>query len=36
MINGRVVVQEGHLTTLELGPIIERHNAIAREMVTGK
>lgn len=33
MINGKVVVQEGRLTTIDLGPIIERHNAIAREMV---
>ena len=36
MINGRVVVQEGQLTTLNIGPIIERHNAIARAMVRGR
>jgi cytosine/adenosine deaminase-related metal-dependent hydrolase len=33
MINGRVVVQGGHLTTLDLGPVIERHNRISREMI---
>ncbi len=33
MINGRVVVQDGHLTTIEIGPIIERHNRIARAMI---
>jgi 8-oxoguanine deaminase len=36
MINGRVVIQEGQLTTIDLGPIIERHNAIARAMVKGE
>jgi cytosine/adenosine deaminase-related metal-dependent hydrolase len=35
MINGRVVVKEGKLTTIDLGAIVERHNAIARRMVTG-
>ena len=36
MINGRVVVEEGRLTTIEIEPIIERHNQIAKEMVTEK
>jgi cytosine/adenosine deaminase-related metal-dependent hydrolase len=36
MINGKVVVQEGRLTTVEMGPVIERHNQIAREMVNGR
>jgi hypothetical protein len=36
MINGRVVVKEGHLATVEMGPIIERHNQIARQMVRGE
>jgi len=35
MINGRVVVEEGRLTTLEIEPIIEKHNRIARQMVNG-
>ncbi|MBI5303460.1 MAG: 8-oxoguanine deaminase [Chloroflexi bacterium] len=33
VINGRVVVENGALTTLDLMPVIERHNRIAREMV---
>lgn len=33
IINGRVVVQDGKLTTLDLMPVIERHNRLAREMV---
>lgn len=35
MINGRVVVEEGRLTTLEIEPFVERHNRIARRMVNG-
>ena len=35
VINGRVVVSEGQLTTLELEPLIEKHNAIARALVNG-
>ncbi|TPG23383.1 8-oxoguanine deaminase [Variovorax guangxiensis] len=30
VVNGRVVVREGQLTTLDLGPLVERHNALAR------
>jgi 8-oxoguanine deaminase len=33
VINGRVIVRDGHLTTLELEPLIERHNAIAKALV---
>ncbi len=33
VINGKVVVQDGRLTTLDLGPAIERHNAISRRMI---
>jgi cytosine/adenosine deaminase-related metal-dependent hydrolase len=33
VVNGRVVVREGQLATLELGPLIERHNALARQLV---
>ncbi len=33
VINGRIVVKDGRLTTLELEPILERHNAISRRMV---
>lgn len=33
VVNGRVVVREGRLATLELGPVIERHNALARTLM---
>jgi cytosine/adenosine deaminase-related metal-dependent hydrolase len=33
VINGRVVVENGNLLTVDLPPIIERHNRVAREMV---
>jgi cytosine/adenosine deaminase-related metal-dependent hydrolase len=33
IVNGRVVVRDGRLTTLELPVLIERHNALARQLV---
>jgi cytosine/adenosine deaminase-related metal-dependent hydrolase len=33
VVNGRVVVREGQLTTVELGPLLEKHNAFARQLV---
>lgn len=33
--DGHVIVREGHLTTLEIEPVIERHNALARALVNG-
>jgi cytosine/adenosine deaminase-related metal-dependent hydrolase len=33
VINGQVVVEEGQLLTLDLRPVIERHNCIARALV---
>lgn len=36
IINGRIVVEDGHLATLELGPVVERHNRISRELVRGE
>lgn len=36
VINGRVVVENGRLTTIELPPVIERHNRIARRLVRGE
>ena len=33
IVNGRVVVREGRLATLELEPLVERHNALARALV---
>ena len=35
VINGKVVVKEGQLTTLELEPLIERHNQIALALANG-
>jgi 8-oxoguanine deaminase len=35
VINGKVVVKDGQLATLELEPLIERHNQIARALVDG-
>jgi cytosine/adenosine deaminase-related metal-dependent hydrolase len=36
IINGEVVVEEGQLLTLDLGPVIERHNRISRALVEGE
>src|SRR5258708_3688681 len=33
VINGKFVVRQGQLTTLELQPTLERHNAFARQLV---
>jgi cytosine/adenosine deaminase-related metal-dependent hydrolase len=35
VINGRVIVEDGELRTLELGPIIERHNHISQRLING-
>jgi cytosine/adenosine deaminase-related metal-dependent hydrolase len=35
IVNGRVVVREGQLTTLELPRVLERHNSLARALVDG-
>ena len=32
VVNGRVVVREGQLATLDLGPLLERHNQRARQL----
>jgi len=32
VVNGRVVVREGQLATLELGPLVERHNRLAVQL----
>jgi hypothetical protein len=36
VINGRIVVKEGQLTTLELTPVIAQHNAFAAQLVRGE
>ena len=33
VVNGRVVVRQGQLATLDGGPLVERHNRLARELV---
>ncbi|WP_295954016.1 8-oxoguanine deaminase [Rhodoferax sp.] len=33
VVNGRVVVREGQLVTVELGPLVERHNRLALTLV---
>jgi len=35
IINGKTVVEDGNLLTVDMGPVIERHNHIARQLVTG-
>jgi len=36
VINGRFVVREGQVTTVELGRVIEQHNQITQKMVNGE
>jgi 8-oxoguanine deaminase len=36
VVNGRVVVREGQLATLDAGPLVERHNRLARALVSGQ
>ena len=32
VVNGRVVVRQGQLATLDLGPLLERHNRLAQQL----
>jgi cytosine/adenosine deaminase-related metal-dependent hydrolase len=32
IVNGQVVVREGHLETVDLGPLMERHNRLAQQL----
>ena len=34
IVNGRVVVRDGQLETVDLGPLVERHNGFARALAT--
>ncbi len=36
VIDGRVVVEGGRLTTLDMAPVIRRHNELARRLVRGE
>jgi cytosine/adenosine deaminase-related metal-dependent hydrolase len=33
VINGRIIVEDGELRTVELGPVIERHNRISQHLI---
>ena len=36
IVDGRVVVREGRLATLEIEPLLERHDRLAREIAAGR
>jgi cytosine/adenosine deaminase-related metal-dependent hydrolase len=36
MVNGKIIVKDGQLTTLDLAKVIEQHNRISLQMVNGK
>lgn len=35
VVHGRLIVNQGRLTTVDTGPLVERHNRLARSMVDG-
>jgi cytosine/adenosine deaminase-related metal-dependent hydrolase len=35
VVHGRVVVDDGHLVSFDLGPVVERHNRLAAALVRG-
>ena len=35
LVNGRVVVREGQIATVDMGPLIERHNQLAMQLALG-
>ena len=35
IVNGRVVVRDGRIATVDMGPLIERHNALAKQLALG-
>jgi cytosine/adenosine deaminase-related metal-dependent hydrolase len=35
IVNGRVVVRQGQITTVDMGPLIERHNQLAMQLALG-
>jgi cytosine/adenosine deaminase-related metal-dependent hydrolase len=36
MVNGKIIVKDGQLTTLDLAKVVEQHNRISLQMVNGK
>jgi cytosine/adenosine deaminase-related metal-dependent hydrolase len=35
VVNGRVVVREGQIASVDLGPLLERHNRLALQLAAG-
>ena len=35
IVNGRVVVRQGRLASVDMGPLIERHNQLAQALAAG-
>mgnify|MGYP000520546398 CR=1 FL=1 len=35
VVNGQVVVRKGQLTTVDLGPLVEKHNRLAQTLAHG-
>jgi len=35
VVNGRVVVRKGEIATVDMGPLIERHNQLALQLAMG-
>jgi hypothetical protein len=35
VINGNVIVEDGHITTVDMGPVLEEHNQHALHLWTG-
>jgi hypothetical protein len=35
IVNGRVVVRQGEIATVDMGPLIERHNQLAMRLALG-
>jgi cytosine/adenosine deaminase-related metal-dependent hydrolase len=35
LVNGRVVVRQGEIATVDMGPLIERHNQLAMQLALG-
>jgi 8-oxoguanine deaminase len=35
VVHGQFVVKEGRVATVEMGPVVEQHNRVARQMVNG-
>ncbi len=35
VVHGRIVVRDGQLTTIDLGPVVEKHNRLAQALLNG-